>query len=222
MNFKYKFNRLKHLVFGEKFYKKLNIDWKSYPSRLQVIQHIIDLKNYNYYLEIGCFKDDVFSNIIINNKVGVDPISGGNVRSTSDVFFKNNKKNFDIIFIDGLHHYKQVKKDIENSLLFLNEHGIVVLHDTLPRNYIEQATPQSKGTWTGDVWKNIVECRANPNLQIYTVFADHGISLLQKKPNNNLLNFNATDYEKLPFKDFFHNYKLFLNLIFFDEIKKFV
>ena len=99
-------------------------------------------KNYNYYLEIGCFKDDVFSNIIINNKVGVDPISGGNVRSTSDVFFKNNKKNFDIIFIDGLHHYKQVKKDIENSLLFLNEHGIVVLHDTLPRNYIEQATPQ--------------------------------------------------------------------------------
>ena len=105
-------------------------------------QYNIDLKNYNYYLEIGCFKDDVFSNIIINNKVGVDPISGGNVRSTSDVFFKNNKKNFDIIFIDGLHHYKQVKKDIENSLLFLNEHGIVVLHDTLPRNYIEQATPQ--------------------------------------------------------------------------------
>ena len=40
-------------------------------------------------------------NIKISNKVGVDPISGGTLRMTSDNFFKNNETFFDLIFLDG-------------------------------------------------------------------------------------------------------------------------
>ena len=38
---------------------------------------------------------------------------------SSDEFFLKNKDQFDIIFIDGLHVYEQVKRDIENSLIVL-------------------------------------------------------------------------------------------------------
>ena len=222
MNFVFKLNRLRHFIFGEKFYKRLDFDWKLYPSRLQVIQHIIDIKKYKTYLEIGCYKDDVFSNIKIENKTGVDPVSGGNVRESSDSFFKKNNYKFDIIFIDGLHHYEQVKKDIQNSLLYLNKDGIVILHDCMPQRFIDQATPQSKGTWMGDVWKNIVECRTLSDIQTYTIHADHGIGILLKRPNVNPLTLPVSNFKKLKFKDFFYNYKAYLNLIFFDDINKLI
>ena len=41
--------------------------------------------------------------LILKKKIGVDPVSGGNLRMTSDHFFKENKEKFDLIFIDGLH-----------------------------------------------------------------------------------------------------------------------
>lgn len=77
-------------------------------------------------MEIGCFEDETFNKINIDKKVGVDPISGGNVRLTSDNFFKINKDRFDIIFIDGLHAFEQVKKDITNSLNILNKNGVLL------------------------------------------------------------------------------------------------
>ena len=47
----------------------------------------------------------------INNKYGVDPAfdSVNNIHGVkSDEFFQNNNETFDVIFIDGLHHYDQV------------------------------------------------------------------------------------------------------------------
>jgi predicted O-methyltransferase YrrM len=102
-NFLFKINKIYNYIFGEKFYKKLNFNWNLYPHRLEIIQNIIISKNYKKYLEIGCDKDQIFSNILIDFKIGVDPVQGGNVRKTSDDFFKNNLDKFDIIFIDGLH-----------------------------------------------------------------------------------------------------------------------
>ena len=112
----FKLNRWYNYIFGEKFSKKLDFKWNQYPNRHSIIQQIIDRKKYKSYLEIGCDKDVLFNSIKIIKKIGVDPVSGGNIRMTSDDFFKNNLDKFDIIFIDGLHQYKQVKNDIINSL----------------------------------------------------------------------------------------------------------
>ncbi len=87
--------------------------------------------------------DELFSKIKIEKKIGVDPVSGGTIRDTSDNFFKKNNKKFDIIFIDGLHEYDQVKKDINNSLLFLNDNGVIFLHDCMPMRFINQAVPRA-------------------------------------------------------------------------------
>ena len=60
------------------------------------------------------------SNIInCKKKVGVDPVSGGTIRVTSDNFFRTNKEKFDCIFIDGLHKYAQVKKGHRKFIKFL-------------------------------------------------------------------------------------------------------
>ena len=48
---------------GEKFFKRLDYDWKKYPSRSEIIQKIIDNKDYKNYLEVGCDKDENFSKI---------------------------------------------------------------------------------------------------------------------------------------------------------------
>ena len=57
---------------------------------------------------------------------------------TSDEFFENNEIYFDCIFIDALHIYEQVRKDILNSVKFLNTHGIIIIHDCLPKKIWNQ------------------------------------------------------------------------------------
>ena len=131
---------------GKNFIKKKDTiglyiyNWSLYPRRYEIIQKIIELKNYNSYLEIGCDKNQSFSNISINKRVGVDPIEGGTHKMTSDKFFINNSDKFDLIFIDGLHEYSQVMCDIKNSLTCLAHNGVILLHDCLPRNIWNQVT----------------------------------------------------------------------------------
>jgi predicted O-methyltransferase YrrM len=219
-NFLFKINKIYNYIFGEKFYKKLNFNWNLYPHRLEIIQNIIISKNYKKYLEIGCDKDQIFSNILIDFKIGVDPVQGGNVRKTSDDFFKNNLDKFDIIFIDGLHEYDQVNKDINNSLKALNDGGIILLHDCMPKSYFHQAVPRSRMSWNGDVWKNIVEARANPEIDTYTCFADEGIGIIFNRLNRNKLIINKKNFKKLKFRDFYYNYREYLNIISAEEINK--
>ena len=116
----------------------MKYDWKDYPSRISIIQRIIDYKKYNDYLEIGCDQDENFSQINIKNKVGVDPKSGGTLRMTSDEFFRTNRNKFEIIFLDGLHTYEQTIKDIKNSIKFLKRDGLIVVHDCLPKKIWNQ------------------------------------------------------------------------------------
>ena len=211
-----------HYLFHDKKIGNLNFDFTSKKKRFEIIQNIIERKNYKKYLEIGCFDDELFNYIKCEKKVGVDPVSGGTIRATSDLFFKNNKENFDCVFIDGLHEYHQVKKDIENSLKFLNEGGIILLHDCLPNNYYEQATPRCQWVWNGDVWKAIVECRKSQHLDVYTCYADYGIGVIFKRPNQNLLDYPKNDYANLSFEDYFKDNKKIMNIIEYDQLMKII
>ena len=204
-----------HKIFKDKRLGNIGFDFSKKKTRLTIIQEIIEKKKYEKYLEIGCFDDELFNFINCKKKVGIDPVSGGTIRDTSDNFFKSNKENFDCIFIDGLHEYTQVKKDIQNSLNFLNDGGIILLHDCLPNNYYEQAIPRCQWTWNGDVWKAIVECRTKTNIDTYTCYADFGIGVIFKRSNQNLLEYPKLDYSKLNFEEYFYNYKKLIKIITF-------
>ncbi len=213
-----KLKRLLYYLYGEKFFKRFNYNWSNYPSRFEIIQKIIDKKEYKSYLEIGCDKDSNFQKIKIEDKIGVDPVSGGNIRLTSDVFFKTNNKFFDCIFIDGLHVYEQARRDILNSIRFLNSEGIIILHDCLPSKIWNQVVPKIYGHWNGDVWKAIVEARTMDNIDTYTCKADHGLGMILKRPNRSLLKIDTKNFKNLKFKDYYNNHNKFMNLIEVTEI----
>jgi len=219
---KYKLNNFLNLLFKERFKKKLNFNWNNYPQRFEIINKIVKKKNYKNYLEIGCFKDENFKEIIIEHKVGVDPVSGGTIRSTSDNFFDTNNKIFDIIFIDGLHYFDQVKKDIENALEALSETGIIIIHDCLPSRIRDQMIPRSHENWNGDVWKVVVEFRTKMNVDVYTCVADHGLGIIFKKNNLNRLKLDLKDFKKLKFEDYYYNYSKFMNIISHEELFKII
>ena len=212
-------NRIYHYVFVERFNKKIKYNFPDNFFRWNLINYLIEIKDYSSYLEIVCDQNQLFSKIKIKNKLGVDPVSGGNIRKTSDEFFKNNIEKFDIVFIDGLHHYHQVKRDILNSLKFLNNDGIILVHDCLPDCLSKQAVPRYKMSWNGDVWKAIVDLRQDENLEIYTLKIDQGIGVIKKIKNTNKLILKK-NISKLKFKDFYFNYKEYMRLINLDELKK--
>ena len=207
-----------HRIFNNKGLKDIGFNFTNKKNRLYIVQDIIKKKNYKSYLEIGCFDDELFNYVNCENKVGVDPVSGGTIRKTSDQFFENNKVYFDCIFIDGLHKYNQVKKDILNSLKFLNKGGIILLHDCLPNNFYAQATPRCQWEWNGDVWKAIVECRTKKDIDVYTCNADFGIGVILKRPNNNLLNYSKKNYSKLKFIEYYRHHKKLMNIVEYEDL----
>lgn len=180
---------LKYLNLARKYKKHSHpkvFDWnwhlKGY-NRIALINYLISVSgghNCNY-LEIGCASNDLFDSVFTSKKTGVDPESGGNVRMTSDEFFNVNKdKNFDVIFIDGLHEYSQVRKDTLNALEVLDDNGWIAFHDFLPSSWKEQNIPRLQPTWTGDCWKMAIELSRSNGLDFRIVSIDYGVGLLRK------------------------------------------
>ena len=62
---------------------------------------------------------------------------------TSDIFFKNNTKTFNFIYIDGCHNPEYVKRDINNAFNVLEKNGILWMDDYLYGNRKEHnGTPK--------------------------------------------------------------------------------
>jgi len=215
---------LYHRIFKKFSKKKIKTPnfYNSKIYRYDIVQEIIKLKNYKSYLEIGCDQNELFSKIEVENKIGVDPHNGGTHRMKSDEFFKNNRMKFDIIFIDGLHIYKQVKKDIINSLNNLNDKGVILLHDCFPQTYLDQAIPRGQRKWNGDVWKAIVEFRTKDQLRTYVGAFDNGIGLIFKKKNNKKLITQIRGFKDISYDQYYNNYKEFLNLVSYEEFLKII
>ena len=102
---------------------------------------------------------------------------------------------------------------------FLNQDGIILVHDCLPTSISKQAVPRYRMSWNGDVWKAIVDLRQDENLKIYTLEIDQGIGVIKKIKNQNKLSLNKP-VNSLKFKDFYYNYNEYMNLINLDMFKK--
>jgi hypothetical protein len=186
-------------------------------SRLELINLAIKKTNAKKYLEIGCDKNKIFKRIDCEYKVGVDPARGGTHRMYSDEFFSENKETFDVIFIDGLHHYDQVSRDFNNSLKYLNENGIIILHDMMPKSEDEAVVPIPEilpHTWVGDVWRLAYDLSNRNDIVFKLVLIDNGCGIAWKgkqKPvgieAGSTWQFYSENWKRLP-------------LVTFEEIKK--
>ena len=174
-------------------------------TRTDIINKYIAKFGYNKYLEIGTQNAVNFYGVECESKIGVDPEPIVKdkyiIETTSDEFFKHNVDKFDIIFIDGLHHADQVKKDIENSLKVLDKNGVIICHDMMPPNEDAQKVPRIQKQWMGDCWKAFVEVRMErDDLEMYVVDTDFGVGVIrfgkQEKLDIKLSDINWANFEK--------------------------
>ncbi len=153
--------------------------------RSDIINWLITRQSYQSYLEIGIDTGANFRAIRCKEKVGVDPASVEQsyphpiYSVTSDGFFLNNTRSFDLIFIDGLHHEEVVSRDIRNARKCLSSGGMIVVHDLNPTCELIQRVPRESCEWTGDCWKAWVRLRwEEPELPMIVVNADYGLGII--------------------------------------------
>ena len=183
--------------------KIINIDWKKINyNRIAFINKAVAKFNDCKYLEIGCQNDLCFNSIITNNKKGVDPNSGGTIKTTSDDFFNNNEDFYDVIFIDGLHEYDQCRKDIINAFKFLNNKGYIFIHDLIPRTWTEANVPRLQDVWCGDVWKVSFELIKTTGIDFNIIIADCGVGVIKKNEDEITYFDDYQNLKNLKFSDF--------------------
>jgi len=143
----------------------------------------------------------------VAKKIGVDPLKGGNFKGTPDMFFSINEQEFDVIFIDGLHTYEQVRKDVENSLKCLKKGGYLVLHDLIPRNWVEQHRPRllESGPYVSDGWKISFELKNLDDVNFRLVRIDHGVGVLRKLKGVPTIGLEPTGLAQEKFEYFMDN-----------------
>jgi hypothetical protein len=194
-------------------------------KRYHIINHLIEKYKLVNYLEIGVFKGENIREIKATHKDGVDPGAEGytppevNYPMNSDEFFELIKGHedikYDIIFIDGLHHADQVKKDIKNALNHIIDGGFILLHDCNPASYEAQLVPRQTIAWNGDVWKAFVNFKTHyPKMECCVVDTDFGVGVI--KVGEPICTFQANIWG---WNYFNKNRKQLLNLITWDEFK---
>jgi hypothetical protein len=162
-------------------------------KRTDIINHLIEVKGYQKYLEIGVqFPESNFFKVDAEYKTGVEPypvtdlLQKSIIELTSDMFFKSLEDNvkYDIIFIDGLHTREQCLADILNSLKHLSDNGTILVHDCLPTAEYQTSIEDNGREWTGDVWKSIVDIKAKDGLDVSTIDTDWGIGCIRLNAEN--------------------------------------
>jgi hypothetical protein len=105
-------------------------------------------------------------------------------------------------------------------LKYLEDGGVIVVHDCNPISEITQRVIRASDAWHGDVWKAVVKLRMEePNLSIHTVDTDEGCAII--KPGKQELLFlpdNTIDVYNYDFLS--KNRVLALNLISVNQFKQ--
>ena len=92
-----------------------------------------------------------------------------------------------------------------NSFDCLNDGGYIVMHDLMPRTWLEEHIPRISNNWCGDVWKISFLLNNIKDHDFKLLLTDFGLGVFSKK--NNTITINTFFPENLNFKYFVNNYK---------------
>jgi len=213
-------------------------------DRLTLIQTLMKQKKLSNYLEIGVFNGHIFFRIKSGFKVAVDPdfrfdgirrigktilnpynLFNQYFEKTSDDFFAQDsepvfsKKKIQIALIDGMHEYEFALRDIENTLRYLSEDGVIIVHDcnALTResssSFAEWTAGPGKGTWNGNVWKTILHLRSlRSDLTAFVLDCDHGLGIITKRKPEKTLHYTLEQIQRFKYDDFNANREQWIGL----------
>ncbi|BBY80643.1 hypothetical protein MPUL_18010 [Mycolicibacterium pulveris] len=216
-------------------------------NRIRAVQRALAMRSEPVYLEIGVSRGQAFQRISADVKIAVDPAfrltdrvreradAKGRVtryfETTSDAFFANEtalleRHPVDVALIDGLHTYEQVVRDVENTVRYLKDDGVIFLHDCNPPFELagrradsweefmaQQKGPLLIGIWNGDVWKAIVQLRSTrPDLLVGVLKCDQGVGFLRKGSPESTLSYSVEEIEALTYADLKADRRRLLNL----------
>ena len=116
---------------------------------------------------------------------------------TSDAFFDQHgealRGGIDVAFVDVLHTHEQAHRDVCHVLKHLNDDGVIVMHDCnpisaaaaqfadSPDDAARLGHPEWTGEWTGDVYKAVIQLRAERrDLQTYVLDCDYGLGIVRR------------------------------------------
>lgn len=216
-------------------------------NRIRAVQQALAMRTNPVYLEIGVSRGQAFQRISADVKFAVDPAFRLTERTrelanakgrvveyfeiTSDAFFENERELLeqhpvDVALIDGLHTYEQVVRDVENTVRYLKDDGVIFLHDCNPPFELagrradswdefmaQQSGPLKIGIWNGDVWKAIVELRSTrPDLLVGVLKCDQGVGFVRKGSPETTLPYSPEQVGALTYDDLKADRTRLLNL----------
>ena len=223
---------------GFKFVEKKHGQLAAFASRTNLINKIIEKNKFKSYLEIGLNNPYAnYAHVVALEKFSVDPyISNGldfnndeNIskwlhycthRMTSNEFFKQNDRTYDVIFVDGMLSQEQIDLDIKNALNALNIGGYIILRGCKPKTEESQASPRKTlGLWFGDVWRSFYKAVQfhNPNLEIYLVDIDYGIGVIRK---NGPVDYVVPEYVDISWEEYNKNLNNIVEIVEWKDIDK--
>ncbi|MDO9399733.1 MAG: class I SAM-dependent methyltransferase [bacterium] len=157
------------------------------------IIHLASLLRPKIYLELGLYKCELFNKMIpfAEKLIGVD-ISLESEKyikklskteficsdaNTYAQYLKKNPIKVDLLFIDANHSKESVLNDFQNYFPFISNQGIILFHDTYPKNKFYT----QKG-YCGDCYKAIEKLsKYTDKYEMMTIPVHPGLTLCRKK-----------------------------------------
>ncbi|ORB61078.1 class I SAM-dependent methyltransferase [Mycolicibacterium tusciae] len=214
-------------------------------NRKRVVRRALSGRTEPVYLEIGVKRGAAFRGVTADQKIAVDPafkipalyrrLAEAKARETlyfemtSDAFFANEadflqERGVDVALVDGLHTYAQVLADVENTLRYLKDDGVIVLHDCNPSlesiGYPAESIADFSAQhhwwnllWSGDVWKAIVHLRSTrDDLRVAVLKGDFGVGIIRKGSPDSRLPYTVEEVKALGYADLKADRRRLLNL----------
>ncbi len=157
------------------------------------IEHLASVLKPRVCVELGLYRCELFNRIISHAQrlIGVDiNAEAGNwmaksdkvqfVHSTTDEFAATLREHpilIDMLFIDADHSKRAVLRDFWNFFPFVSPQGIIILHDTHPKN-----NDYTQPGYCGNAYKAIEELSRHTDLfEIMTIPVHPGLTLCRKR-----------------------------------------
>ena len=148
---------------------------------------------------------------------------------TSDAFFEHHadvlQGGIDVAFVDGLHTHEQAHRDVCNVLKYLKPDGVIVMHDCnpmsaaaaqfgyAPKKAAQSGMPGWTGEWTGDVYKAIMQLRAErSDLHTCVLDCDYGLGIVRRGTPDSTLKLSLDQIATMTYEEFASRRTELLNL----------